>query len=169
MIFDFDPWKLDIDVNLTKQLYQEVDYSTDIAANKEFINSLSLKQQRFFTSLGVDLTKIDVDRMIYQVPEEENIPSFKIYRMTINFMIKGKILQLPQYQKDLYSDPDIFGTHFPKSIQVSTSKKDYFSTFNNGIGLDIVFKHPYFHFDDAIFKKWDCGYILGTILIMIND
>ena len=28
MIFDFNPWQLDVDVELTKQLYKEVDYST---------------------------------------------------------------------------------------------------------------------------------------------
>ena len=43
---------------------------------------------------------------------------------------------------------------------------DNIKTFDNGIGAGIVFKHPCFHFDDEKFKYWDCGYILGTILIM---
>ena len=29
MIFDFNPWQLNVDIDLTKQLYKEVDYSTD--------------------------------------------------------------------------------------------------------------------------------------------
>ena len=29
MIFDFNPWQLDVDIDLTKKLYKEVDYSTD--------------------------------------------------------------------------------------------------------------------------------------------
>ena len=33
MIFDFNPWQLDVDIDLTKQLYKEVDYSTDKTAN----------------------------------------------------------------------------------------------------------------------------------------
>ena len=38
--------------------------------------------------------------------------------------------------------------------------------FDNGIVAGIVFKHPCFHYDNEKFKEWDCGYILGTILIM---
>ena len=48
MIFDFNPWQLDVDVELTKQLYKEVDYSTDKTANIEFIESLSSEQKMFF-------------------------------------------------------------------------------------------------------------------------
>ena len=56
---------------------------------------------------------------------------------------------------------------FPDSISVlSSNDDDYLKTFDNGIGLGIVFKHPCFHYDDEKFKKWDCGYILGSILIM---
>ena len=33
MIFDFNPWQLDVDIDLTKQLYKEVDYSTDKTYN----------------------------------------------------------------------------------------------------------------------------------------
>lgn len=47
MIFDFNPWQLNVDIDLTKQLYKEVDYSTDKTANMEFIENLSLEQQQF--------------------------------------------------------------------------------------------------------------------------
>ena len=140
MIFDFNPWQLDVDIDLTKQLYKEVDYSTDKTANMEFIESLSLEQQQFFNSLGVDLTKIDVDKTIYDIPEDEETPASKIYRMTVEF---------PEFIKVL-----------------SSNDEDYLKTFDNGIGAGIVFKHPCFHYDKEIFKEWDCGYILGTILIM---
>ena len=43
MIFDFNPWQLDVDIDLTKQLYKEVDYSTDKTANMEFIESFTRK------------------------------------------------------------------------------------------------------------------------------
>ena len=39
MIFDFNPWQLNVDIDLTKQLYKEVDYSTDKTANMEFIGN----------------------------------------------------------------------------------------------------------------------------------
>ena len=169
MIFDFNPWKLDVNVELTKQLYKEADYSTDKTANMEFLESLSLQQQQFFNSLGVDLTKVDVDKTIYEIPEDKEASASRIYRMSVNFLIKGKILALPKYQKNIYSNEEVFGKTFPESIKVlSSNDHDYLKPFDNGIGAGIVFKHPCFHYDNENFKEWDCGYILGTILIM-ND
>jgi len=166
MIFDFNPWQLDVDVELTKQLYKEVDYSTDKTANIEFIESLSSEQKMFFNSLGVDLTKVDVDKTVYEIPEDEETSASKIYRLFVNFLIKGKILTLPKYQKDIYCDEEVFGENFPESVKVLSDDEEYIKTFDNGIGAGIVFKHPHFHFDDEKFKNWDCGYVLGTILIM---
>lgn len=169
MIFDFNPWQIDVDIELTKQLYKEVDYSIDKTTNVEFIESLSSEQQQFFYSLGVDLAKVEIDKTIYEIPEDEEMPASKINRMLVNFLIKGKILALPKYQKDIYSDEEVFGKKFPESIKVlSSDDEDYFKTFDNGIGAGIVFKHPCFHYDDEKFKDWDCGYILGTILSMKN-
>lgn len=167
MIFDFDPWQLDIDIDLTRQLYKEVDYSTDKMTNMEFIESLSSEQQLFFHSLGVDLTKVDAHKTVYEIPENEEFPASKIYRMSVNFLIRGRILALPKYQKDIYSDEEMFGQKFPKSIKVlSSDDEDYLKVFDNGIGAGIVFKHPCLHYDDEKFKDWDCGYILGTVLMM---
>lgn len=169
MIFDFNPWQIDVDIELTKQLYKEVDYSIDKTTNVEFIESLSSEQQQFFYSLGVDLAKVEIDKTIYEIPEDEEMPASKINRMLVNFLIKGKILALPKYQKDIYSDEEVFGKKFPESIKVlSSDDEDYFKTFDKGIGAGIVFKHPCFHYDDEKFKDWDCGYILGTILSMKN-
>lgn len=67
MIFDFNPWQLDVNVDLTKRLYKEMDYSTDKKANAEFIEKLSSQQQQFFNSLGVDLTKVEIDKTIYEI------------------------------------------------------------------------------------------------------
>ena len=168
MIFDFSPWQLDVDVDLTKQLYKEADYSTDKTANAEFIDNLLPDQQLFFNSLGVDLTKVEIDKATYEIPEGQELPASIINRLSVNFLIRGKILALPKFQKDLYSDEEVFGDNFPKSIKVSTDDEEYIKTFDNGIGIGIVFKHPCFHFDDEKFRNWDCGYILGSILIM-ND
>ena len=116
MIFNFNPWQLDADVDLTKQLYEEVDYSVDKTANIEFIESLSSEQQLFFNSLGIDLAKIEVDKVIYEIPKDEEISTSKIYRMSVNFLIRGKILALPKYQKDIYSDEEVFGKKIPEQI-----------------------------------------------------
>ena len=85
----------------------------------------------------------------------------------MKFSRSKKILALPQYQKDLYTDEEVFGETFPDSVKVlSSDDEDYLKVYDNGIGVGIVFKHPCFHYDNEIFKEWDCGYILGSILIM---
>ena len=73
---------------------------------------------------------------------------------------------MPKYQKDIYCDEEVFGKTFPGSVKVLSDDEEYIETFDNGIGAGIVFKHPCFHYDNEIFNEWDCGYILGTILIM---
>lgn len=168
MIFEFKPWKLDIDIDLTKQIYNDNDYSIDKNINKEFIENLSNEQLAFFKLLGIDLNKIDVDKKVYDISEDEEALSKKIYRMSINFLMKGKILSLPKFQKDLYSDKDVFGKEFPTTIKVISSKNEYLETYDIGIGMGIVFKHPCFHYDDDKFKSWNCGYVLGALLIMMD-
>ena len=125
MIFDFNPWQLDVDIDLTKQLYKEADYSTNKTSNLEFIKSLSSEQQMFFNSLGVDLSKVEVDKTIYEIPEDEKMPTSKIYRMFVNFLIRGKILALPKYQKDIYCDEEVFGKTFPGSVKVLSDDEEY--------------------------------------------
>lgn len=167
MIFDFNPWKLDIDVEATKKFYIETDYALDKDVNLEFIDSLTKEQRAFFDSLGIDLMNIEVDKEIYDIPEDDEISEQKIYRLAVNFLMKGEILTLPQFQKDLYSDEETFGVTFPNTITVISSKEDdYVKIYDNGIGAGIVFKHPYFYYDIEQFKKWDCGFVLGSALIM---
>ena len=96
MIFNFNPWQLDVDVDSTKQLYKDADYSIDKMANAEFIDSLSSEQQLFFNSLGVDLTKVEIDKTIYDIPEDEETSASKICRVFVNYLIRGRILALPQ-------------------------------------------------------------------------
>lgn len=67
MIFDFSPWQLDADV---------------------------------------DLTKVEVEKTIYEILEDEETSASKIYRMFVNFLIRGKIMALPKYQKDFYCDEE---------------------------------------------------------------
>ena len=51
----------------------------------EFIESLSPEQQMFFDSLGIDLTKVDVDKTIYEIPEDEETSASKIYECSSTF------------------------------------------------------------------------------------
>lgn len=167
MLFEFMPWQLDVDIESTKLFYESNDYSKDKALNQDFIDSLTKEQKYFFDSLGVDLLKIEIDEAVYDIPEDGEMPSLKIKRLSVDFLMKGEILALPQYQKDLYTDEEVFWKTFPDTVKVlSSADEDYLKTYDNGIGSGIVFKHPCFRYDNEIFKEWDCGYILGTILIM---
>ena len=167
MLFEFMPWQLDVDIESTKLFYESNDYSKDKALNQDFIDSLTKEQKYFFDSLGVDLLKIEIDEAVYDIPEDGEMPSLKIKRLSVDFLMKGEILALPQYQKDLYTDEEVFWKTFPDTVKVlSSADEDYLKTYDNGIGSGIVFKLPCFQYDIEIFKEWDCGYILGTILIM---
>ena len=150
MLFEFMPWQLDVDIESTKLFYESNDYSKDKALNQDFIDSLTKEQKYFFDSLGVDLLKIEIDEAVYDIPEDGEMPSLKIKRLSVDFLMKGEILALPQYQKDLYTDEEVFWKTFPDTVKVlSSADEDYLKTYDN-----------------EIFKEWDCGYILGTILIM---
>ncbi|NME48489.1 toxin-antitoxin system protein [Enterococcus gallinarum] len=169
MFLECYPWKLDVDIEATKQLYVENNYSIDQAVNTAFMESLTLNQRTFFDSLGVDLMKIEIDPMVYDIPEDEETPATKIHRIMVHFLLKGCFLALPQYQKDIYSDEAVFGNMFPNSIKVlSSAEEDYIKPFHNGIGLGIFFKHPCGHYEDKKFQVWDCGYLMGSILVVRN-
>ena len=129
MFFEFKPWQLEVDVEGTKLFYEETDYSKDKAVNREFMESLTEEQKYFFDSLGVDISKIEIDKALYDIPEEGELPSLKMKSTTVNFLLKGKFLALPQYQKELYSDEEVFGKEFPDNIKIlSSDEKDYIET-----------------------------------------
>ena len=52
MFLEFYPWQLDVDIEATKQLYTENNYSIDQAVNTAFMESLTLNQRTFFDSLS---------------------------------------------------------------------------------------------------------------------
>lgn len=165
MFFEFYPWQLDVDIEATKQLYIENNYAIDKAVNIAFMERLTPNQRNFFDALGVDLKRIEMDHVVYDIPEDEETPATRINRIMVHFLFKGHFLALPQYQKDLYGDEEVFGKAFPDSIKVlSSAEEDYIKPFNNGIGSGIIFKHPCFHYEDETFQKWDCGYLMGSIL-----
>lgn len=126
MLFEFMPWQLDVDIESTKLFYESNDYSKDKALNQDFIDSLTKEQKYFFDSLGVDLLKIEIDEAVYDIPEDGEMPSLKIKRLSVDFLMKGEILALPQYQKDLYTDEEVFWKTFPDTVKVlSSADEDY--------------------------------------------
>lgn len=109
MIFDFNPWQLDIDIESTKLFYESNDYSEDKNLNKDFRESLTKEQKDFFDSLGIDLLKIEINEALYDIPKDSEMPALQTKRIAVNFLMKGKILSVPQYQKDLYKDEEVYG------------------------------------------------------------
>ena len=131
MLFEFMPWQLDVDIESTKLFYESNDYSKDKALNQDFIDSLTKEQKYFFDSLGVDLLKIEIDEAVYDIPEDGEMPSLKIKRLSVDFLMKGEILALPQYQKDLYTDEEVFWKTFPDTVKVlSSADEDYILILN---------------------------------------
>lgn len=158
MIFNFYPWRIDVDIEATKQIYIEKEHTM----SKELYEKLSEKQKFFFASMGVDIRKIQIEERTHNIPEENE----KFYLCTLNFLIFGKFLDIPDYQENLYSDEEVFGNTLPDTLNIiQMPEEQSIPTFDID-GWMCVFKHPYFKFDESRFKKWDCGYILGAILLM---
>lgn len=169
MIFDFYPWKLEVDIDKTKELYIKNNYAIDKKTNEEFVNQLSDKQMDFFLSLGVNPMKIEIDKKVYDIPDEKDLTGGRIQRIAVNFIFCGKFLVIPEFQKDLYEDDKLFGNNIPSSLKViSLPEDEYLVTYNiDNIGCGIVFKHPC-SFNGKEFTTWDCGYVKGSILIMTD-
>ncbi len=162
MVFDFYPWMLDIDVEATKRLYLENDYSIDDAANTKYMKRLSEKQKDFFVSVGVDPAKIRVEEMAYNIPDD-NGRIVKNGRALADFMMCGKFLAIPDSQKEIYGR--VFGAGLPGSLKVITMPEDSLPTYDiDGLGAGTVFKHPATRFDTEAYQTWGCGYIIGSIL-----
>lgn len=99
MLFEFMPWQLDVDIESTKLFYESNDYSKDKALNQDFIDSLTKEQKYFFDSLGVDLLKIEIDEAVYDIPEDGEMPSLKIKRLSVDFLMKGEIFSVTSVPK----------------------------------------------------------------------
>ncbi|POP31531.1 toxin-antitoxin system protein [Lactonifactor longoviformis] len=166
MIFDFYPWKMDIDIKATEQLYERKDYAKDRNANQTMLEAMSEKQKDFFVSVGVDILKAKVTEKVYNIPSDGELSGGKIYSRTLDFLMCGKFLSIPDYQEEIYSDEDIFGMNFPDSLQVISMPEEQKIPVFDIDGWGCVFKHPLFRFGEEDVTKWDCGYIAGTILLM---
>lgn len=166
MVFSFYPWTMDLDVEATKRLYSRQNYAADPAVTARLIASLSDKQRDFFASIGVDPERIRADEKAYAIPAEGDCPAGRLHRLTLDFLLCGSFLALPDYQKDLYSDAELFGETLPDSLAVVALPEEDKLPLYEVDGWGVVFKHPCFHFEDEAFQVWDCGYILGSVLLM---
>lgn len=174
MIVHFYPWTLDIDVEATKQFYIIKNDSLDAVVNERFVSTLTESQKEFFASIGVDPMKIKLEEEIYDIPGNEEQPGKQVYRMLVNFRMCGKFLAIPEFQKKmyegLYSDDDaaIASTGFPDWLEIVVGPEGSGLPVYDAVGLGkgIVFKLPGTCLEMDVSSIWNCGYILGTILVM---
>lgn len=165
MIFEFEPWKLDIDIDATIEQYRNSECNKNINLTNKVITLLSEDQKKFFSLLGVDITKVDIKEHTYEFAEEN--PPMKTISIIIRFLMCGRFLDIPEFQSDLYWDGDekIFSDNFPSDLNiVSASNDNHFPTYDVDT-MAVIFKHPYFSIPDENFIKWDCGYVLGDVII----
>ena len=160
MIFEFYPWKIDIDVEATRQLYLSNDYAEDKRINKKIYDGMSEKQKAFFLSLGVDIMKVRAEETVHADPGEG---AGRTAVRRIDFLFCGRFLMLPEYQGRLYRDEEAFGENFPGTLKiVPMTEGERIPVFDID-GLPCIFKHPCSLSDGPEFEKWDCGHILGII------
>ncbi|MFA9378901.1 MAG: hypothetical protein ACERKZ_19460 [Lachnotalea sp.] len=168
MIFDFEPWKLDIDVDTTREQYRNNECNRNINLTNKVMQLLSEDQKDFFASVSADISKADIKENIYNFPEEN--PPEKTLSIQIQFMMCGRFLAIPEFQNELYweGDEKIFIDRFPTDLNVvNASKDEYFTTYDVDT-MAVIFKHPYISNQNKKFKKWECGYVLGDAIIKVE-
>ena len=159
MVVEFFPWKMDVEIEKTKKLYQENDYSINKEWNEYFTSSLKSFQKDFFDGLGVDLMKIEIEKHDFE--ENEEVP----YIFSIDFLFCGKFLAMPEEQLELYMDEEIYGTCMEIKEVECVPTEEMVTYEELGLGIGIRFKHPVSHFEGKEFEEWDCGFINGATIV----
>lgn len=159
MVFDFYPWQIEVDIDKTRKFYQENDFSSNKEWNNKFVALLNPMQKNFFDDLGIDLTKIEIEKRDFV--DNEEVP----YIYSINFLFCGRFLSLPKEQLDIYSDEEVFGTSIDWD-SIETIETDDLVVYDElGLGTGIRFKHPVIHFEGEQFEEWDCGFVAGAFIV----
>ena len=159
MIFDFHPWKMDVDVDETKRFYQENDYSSNKDWNEMFVEELNASQIDFFHNLGVDLMKKEVEKRDFV--DNEEVP----FIYSIDFLLSGKFLSLPRAQVKFYADEEVFGKCVEVDMIECIETEELVTYDGLGLGTGIRFKHPAVHFEEKRFEEWACGFIVGALIV----
>lgn len=162
MICEFYPWKFETDVEETKKIYAKRDFSINTEWNEHLIQRLTEEQKNFFKSLGVDLMKIPVEEKIWEFDEDnENTNVFKI---STDFAIRGRLIEIPEWQADIFTDTEILG-ELPQNISVVDGGEMIAYAIGN-MKPGIVFKPTYFKVENENLRVWNSGYVIGSLLII---
>lgn len=148
MVYEFYPWKVDVNKAETIKYYQTEDMSADKKINNIVYDKMSKRQKEFFENLGVDISKILVQN--------------KLACFELRFYISGNVVGLPKSQKEGLES--VFPIICPNDVELYAT--DNFLCDIDG--MVFRFKHPCSYFLDETYNKWNCGFFYGMALIS-ND
>ena len=161
---EYYPWKVEFDADETKKYYKEHDFAESKGDNDSLIRLLSEKQRAFFEMLGVDLSKVRVERTDFEGQKGKTL-------YEVRFLICGSLKAITSFQAKVYADPDFFGKEIRKQVEVvdmdpaKTLEWKNKDKGNNIDGMMVSFKHPSVFYDREEFRDWDCGYVCGVALL----
>ena len=148
MVYEFYPWKIDVNKEKTIQYYQTEDMSADRKINNLVNGKLTKRQKDFFEDIGVDISKIWIQS--------------KLDCFELRFYVVGNIIGLPDSQKEALES--VFHIICPNEVELYAT--DNFLCDIDGMALR--FKHPCSYLLDETYNKWNCGFIYGMAMIY-ND
>ncbi len=149
MIFEFYPWKVDVNKEETIKYYQTEDMSMAREINNIVTARMTKRQKDFFENLGVDTSKILIKS--------------KLACFELKFYIAGNVVGLPKSQKEGLEN--IFPIICPNNVELYAT--DNFLCDIDGMALR--FKHPCSYFRDETYNKWNCNFFYGMAMISNAD
>ncbi|MGN0414858.1 MAG: hypothetical protein ACI4FX_05150 [Agathobacter sp.] len=161
---EYYPWKVEFDVDKTKKYYAEHDLAENKEDNDTVMRLLSEKQRAFFEMLGVDLSRVRVERTDFAGDKGKTL-------YEVRFLMSGSLKAIPSFQAQVYTDPETFGKRIRKLVEVvdmdpaKTLEWKNKDKGNNIDGMMVSFKHPGIFYDEDEFRDWDCGYVCGIALL----
>ena len=150
MIFDFFPWKIEVDVEKTQEYYQTEDMSSDKELNNIVNSKLTEAQRDFFNKLGIDISRIDVSRS-------------KLGDFQLGFYMVGCIKGMPAWQKELFEK--VFPGVCPQDIELYSTDSLLYEV----DGMIFRPKHPCSYLMDETYNVWNCGFFYGLAMVPDNE
>ena len=152
MINKFYPWTIDVDTNAKKSFIRK-EIRNRSNGQSTFFRVYYRKTKSLFDMLGVDIMRVKADEKQWDLSaDEESEYNGELYRLAVDFLMVGSFIAIPDYQKDLYGDDEMFGKSLPKAIEIVQMEDDNLPTYELD-NMNIVFKHPCFHLRSRNFKS----------------
>ena len=90
MIIEVHPWKLDVDIEGTKNFYKDNDYSLNKEWNRNFVNGLNKCQKEFFENLGIDiLVEFPLTYETAATPKELFVSEILVEKLNAKYIAAG--------------------------------------------------------------------------------